>query len=94
LNLPRDRIPTDIKRNPNTFTVGQWEGLMIQIAAAPEAQAATSVLEALAEAYATGDNPLGEHLLGQALDDDLPWDQVCAAAARGIARHRAEQTRG
>jgi hypothetical protein len=67
---------------------------MIQIAAAPAALDATSVLESLADAYAAGDNPLGEHLLGKALDDDLPWDQVCAAAARGIARRHAEQTCG
>jgi hypothetical protein len=64
---------------------------MIQIAAVPET---TSALDAIADAFAAGDNPLGEHLLTQALDDDLPWDQVCAAAARGVTRRRDEQTRG
>jgi hypothetical protein len=46
---------------------------------------ASSALDAIAEAYAAGDAPYGEHLFTQALDDGLPWDQVCAAAARGVA---------
>ncbi len=54
------------------------------------AQSAT-VLEAIAEAYSAGDAPHGERLLMQALDDGLPWDQVCAAAARGVARRYGEQ---
>ena len=37
--------------------------------------------------YARGDAVRGESLLEQALDLDLPWDEVCAAAARGVARH-------
>lgn len=40
----------------------------------------------LTEAYAAGDVALGERLFMQALDDDLPWDEVCSAAARGITR--------
>src|SRR5436853_529467 len=43
------------------------------------------LLDAIAQAYAEGDAPRGEHLLTQALDDDLPWDEVCAAAARGVS---------
>jgi hypothetical protein len=46
----------------------------------------SSVLDAIAEAYTAGDAPHGERLLAQALDDGLPWDQVCAAAARGVAQ--------
>jgi hypothetical protein len=57
----------------------------------PEARAA---LDAIAEAYAAGDNPIAELLFTQALDLDLPWDDVCAAAARGIARRFGEQPRG
>jgi hypothetical protein len=52
------------------------------------------VLEAIAEAFAAGDNSLGEVLLTQALDDELPWDDVCAAAAQGVARRYGEQPRG
>ena len=50
-----------------------------------------AVLDAIAEAYAAGDAPHGERLFTQALDDGLPWDQVCAAAARGVARRYGEQ---
>jgi len=53
------------------------------------AQSAT-VLDAIAEAYTAGDAPHGERLFTQALDDGLPWDQVCAAAARGVARRYGE----
>lgn len=52
-----------------------------------------TLLHTLCEAYAAGDSPLGELLLLEALDEQLPWDMVCAAAARGIAAHRAEQSR-
>ena len=52
------------------------------------------LLQAIAEAYATGDSPRGEHLLVRALDDDLPWDEVCDAAARGVARHFGEPRDG
>jgi hypothetical protein len=64
---------------------------MIQIAVAPDA---TDVLDAISEAYAAGDNPLAELLFSRALDDGLPWDQVCAAAARGIAERYGGQPRG
>jgi hypothetical protein len=50
-------------------------------------------LDAIAEAYAAGDAPLAEHLFQQALDDDLPWTDVCAAAARGIALRYGEPPR-
>jgi hypothetical protein len=33
-------------------------------------------------------------LLTQALDLGLPWDQVCAAAARGIAQQYDRHERG
>ena len=49
----------------------------------------TSMLDALADAYARGDAPRGERLLVAALDLDLPWDQVCAAAATGMSRRYA-----
>ena len=52
-----------------------------------------SLLDAIAQAYAAGDAPYGERLFTQALDDDLPWDQVCAAAARGVAQRYGEQNR-
>jgi hypothetical protein len=64
---------------------------MIQIAAVPDT---ASTLDAIAEAYASGDNPVAELLFTQALDDNLPWDDVCAAAARGVARRYAERPRG
>lgn len=51
-----------------------------------------AVLAELTAAYATGDAPLGEYLLAQALDEGRPWDEVCAAAARGIAQHVAERS--
>jgi len=52
----------------------------------------THVLDALADAYAQGDAPRGERLFETALDLDLPWDQVCAAAAHGVTRRYAERT--
>lgn len=64
---------------------------MIQTAATPEM---TTTLDALSDAYAAGDNPLGELLFSRALDDGLPWDQVCAAAARGVAARYGGQPRG
>ena len=54
---------------------------------------AVTVLDAIADAYTTGDAPHGERLFAQALDDGLPWDQVCAAAARGVARRYGERAR-
>ena len=64
---------------------------MIEIAAVPDT---SSALDAIGEAYAAGDNPLAELLFAQALDGGLPWDDVCAAAARGVARRYGEQPRG
>lgn len=52
------------------------------------------MLEALAEAYARGDAPRGERLLVEALDQDLPWDQVCAAAASGVSRRYTTRSGG
>jgi hypothetical protein len=49
-----------------------------------------TILDAIASAYTAGDAPRGERLFSQALDDGLPWDQVCAAAARGFARRFGE----
>jgi hypothetical protein len=50
-----------------------------------------SMLDALADAYARGDAPHGERLLTAALDLNLPWDQVCAAAATGMTRRYASR---
>ena len=55
---------------------------------------AVTLLDAIAEAYTAGDALYGEALFTQALDDGLPWDQVCAAAARGVARRYGEPDRG
>ncbi len=44
-----------------------------------------TLLDELTDAYAVGDAPLGEHLLLEALDQGLPWDEVATAAARGMA---------
>lgn len=52
-----------------------------------------SSLDAVTQAYAIGDRPLGERLFGQALDEGLPWDQVCTAAAQGTAQWYAERDR-
>jgi len=52
-----------------------------------------AVLDAIVEAYAAGDNPRGELLFARALDDELPWNEVCAAAARGVARRYDEPRR-
>ena len=53
-----------------------------------------AILDAIAEAYTAGDAPHGERLFTRALDDGLPWDQVCAAAARGVAQRFGGQDRG
>ena len=69
---------------------------MIQATATAPAQTPTptaAILDAIAEAYAAGEAPRGELLFTQALDDGLPWDQVCAAVARGIARRYGERDR-
>jgi hypothetical protein len=54
---------------------------------------AVPLLDAISRAYTVGDAPHGERLFTQALDDGLPWDQVCAAAARGVARRYGERDR-
>ena len=58
------------------------------------ADTAASPLEAITQAYANGATQQGELLLTQALDLGLPWDQVCAAAARGIAQQYDRHERG
>jgi hypothetical protein len=50
------------------------------------------MLDALSDAYARGDAPHGERLLVEALDLNLPWDQVCAAAATGVSRRYASMS--
>ena len=69
---------------------------MIELqAAASNAVADTaSPLDAITQAYASGAAQTGELLLTQALDLGLPWDQVCAAAARGIAQQYDRHERG
>jgi len=52
-------------------------------------QQPVTVLSALTDAYARGETARGESLFEQALDQELPWDQVCAAAASGVSRHYA-----
>ncbi|MCC6174566.1 MAG: hypothetical protein IT305_04605 [Chloroflexi bacterium] len=49
------------------------------------------LLELLTEAYADGDAPRGDALLHEALDAGHPWDEVCAAAARGMTRRYGER---
>lgn len=66
---------------------------MIQAAAPADFDLARSPFDAIAEAYAAGDTPAGERLFAQALDDGLPWDEVCAAAARGVAQRYGEPDR-
>jgi hypothetical protein len=51
-----------------------------------------TLLQAITEAYSAGDAPRGEQLLLKALDEQLPWDMVCAAAAQGIAAGRDAQS--
>ena len=64
---------------------------MIEATAAVDTTVQTvTLLDAIAGAYTAGDAPRGERLLAQALDDGLPWDEVCAAAARGVARRFGE----
>jgi hypothetical protein len=67
---------------------------MIETLLSPPAPPTARMLTDLTEAYAAGDVTLGEQLLMQALDDDLPWDEVCSAAARGIARRYDERRSG
>jgi hypothetical protein len=48
----------------------------------------TAMLEAVTDAFATGDNAHGEALMSTALDLGLAWDQVTAAVAQGVLRRR------
>ena len=61
---------------------------MIELAAPASTPLVTTTasLDDITQAYAAGDPLAGEELLTRALDLGLPWDQVCAAAARGIAQ--------
>ena len=54
---------------------------------------ARPLLDELTDAYATGDARDGELLLLEALDRGLPWDEVAAAAARGMARRYGDGIR-
>jgi hypothetical protein len=49
-----------------------------------------ALLQDLEAAYSAGDVRRAERLFMQALEEDLPWDEVCSAAARGIARRFGE----
>lgn len=64
---------------------------MLDLTASPADTRA--LLDALADAYAAGDAPFAELLFVQALEEDLPWDEICAAAARGVARWFGETDR-
>jgi hypothetical protein len=66
----------------------------IQVAASSAVADTASPLDAITQAYANGAAQKGELLLTQALDLGLPWDQVCAAAARGIAQQYDRHERG
>jgi hypothetical protein len=52
-----------------------------------------TLLHAITEAFAAGDAALGERLFLKALDEELPWDVACAAAARGVAARDTGQPR-
>ena len=43
-----------------------------------------SVLTAMSDAYAAGDNQRGEDLLSSALDLGAPWDVATSTAARAL----------
>jgi hypothetical protein len=61
---------------------------MIELTAPANTQTVLDTrLDAITQAYGEGDTLYGELLFTRALDDGLPWDQVCAAAASGIAQH-------
>jgi hypothetical protein len=66
----------------------------IQIPASSAVTDTASPLDAITQAYANGAAQKGELLLTQALDLGLPWDQVCSAAARGIAQQYDRHERG
>ena len=44
-----------------------------------------SLLDAIVRAYADGDGNRADLLFERALDADLPWNEVCAAVARGVS---------
>lgn len=50
-----------------------------------------ALLEALTDAFASGDAPCGENLLTHALDAGIPWDHVTTAAANGMSRRYDER---
>ena len=52
-----------------------------------------SLLDAISHAYAQGNTPLAERLFTQALDDELPWNEICAAAARGVSERYGDHER-
>jgi hypothetical protein len=93
---PGDRTPTDIKVISEFFTIHPEEPRMIDLQAATTSAVAdtASPLDAITQAYAAGDAPSGELLHQRALDLGLPWDRVCAAAARGIAQRYDRNERG
>jgi hypothetical protein len=66
----------------------------IQVSASRAVADTASPLDAITQAYANGSAQKGELLLTQALDLGLPWDQFCAAAARGIAQQYDRHERG
>jgi hypothetical protein len=66
---------------------------VLEMTAPPATPATHDLLDAIVEAYAAGDAPLAERYFQQALDNDLPWTDACAAAARGIARCYGEPSR-
>ncbi len=86
---PGDTSVIDVVPAPTSARVATAPTVGIADATVP----LPTLLHALTSTYAAGDAPLGEQLLLQALDEQLPWDMVCTAAAQGIAAHRAEQSR-
>ena len=48
-------------------------------------------LDAMIDAFASGDNARGELLLSSALDQGVAWDRVTTAAAEALARCRTNR---
>ncbi|MFN8633301.1 MAG: hypothetical protein U0893_05545 [Chloroflexota bacterium] len=48
-----------------------------------------TLLDAIVRAYADADGRHADSLFMQALDADLPWTEVCSAAAQGLSRRYA-----
>jgi len=48
-------------------------------------------LDAMIDAFASGDNARGEILLSSALDQGVAWDRVTMAAAEALARCRTNR---